>query len=110
MVKWVFQGIEQARDPLENLLKIYWRGLSEPLPLFPQASMAYAESRFRGGTRESALQEAAGAWGNDYGGHQKSERDGAYGKLAFEHVNPLGPDFESVAQSVWLPLLQHRQR
>ncbi len=102
-----FGPVEQCREHLEFLLRIYWSGLCRPLPFFPESSFRYAEQLIvRDAPPEKALARARGAWtGSDF--HRGESRDLSY-QLCFKGVEPLAGDFESLAAAVFGPLLAAR--
>ena len=83
-----FGPVPDAADTLEALLRLYWRGLSEPLRLFPDLSLACAR-----GKRESVLlDEVASPWNS-------------YPNVAFRSLDPGGAEFSELAHSVFGPLI-----
>jgi len=102
-----FGTVEQCREHLETLLRIYWNGFSRPLPFFPESSFCYAEQLIvKEAPPEKALARARGAWtGSDF--HRGESRDLSY-QLCFRGVEPLAGDFESLAAAVFGPLLAAR--
>ncbi|MFC3433216.1 exodeoxyribonuclease V subunit gamma [Nocardia seriolae] len=58
-----------ARGILRDLVALRDEGLSEPLPIAPAASAAYAERRLAGGTPEDALLAAEKEFGDRFGEH-----------------------------------------
>ena len=99
----------QARERLEGWLRAWWRGLSAPLPFFPEASLAYARvlahSGEEGGeAREAALAKARDLWfGNRF---RRGERLDPYLGLVHDDGDPLSGEFEALARELVAPLLE----
>ena len=53
---------EAAQEHLGHLLELYWRGLREPLRLFPRSSLAYVEQTLKPKGNRSALEVAQAKW------------------------------------------------
>lgn len=104
-------GADAARQQLATLLSLMWRGLHEPLPLFPETSYAWARTlRVDEKGEEAALRAAHGAWdGNPYMGIPGEADDSAVQLLR----RGLGGDplqssrFQELALTVYGPLLDH---
>ncbi len=103
-----FQPVEAAAPLLAGLLDLYWQGLTEPLRLFPEASLAFAE-RIRDPKRAAkARPEARKRWeGDDF---VRGERDDPYLDACFRGTDPLDETFEQLAETVFGPLLAHREK
>ena len=98
-----FQPIDHAAEQLGNLLQIYARGLSEPLPLFPSAGLDFTE-RHLGLRGHSDPLHAA--WLT----FEKFESADAWTQFAFRGVDdPLGGEFTALATSIWAPLIAARE-
>jgi len=107
---WSFAPLAQkkAEDHLNELLALFWQGLSRPLPLLPAASLAFAEALEKGLDSDAALEKALFAWeGNEF--FSGEGRDG-YLELAFRDGAPFGEEFCSLARQVYLPLLAQRKK
>ena len=102
------RGPKGARRLLGELLDLYARGLTEPLPFFPETSWAYAEARWgRGKGEKQALGAARRAWEGGWG--RKGERDDPHVARCFGRAEPVGsPGFVEAAQVVFGPLLEAR--
>jgi exodeoxyribonuclease V gamma subunit len=97
-------GPAHPRAVLLGLLNLYWEGLSSPLPLFPGASMAWAEARARGKTTEEARTAALDRWAPFEG---RAERDDPAFALCFPVKDPTALDrFAAVAEAAYAPLLE----
>lgn len=109
--KWCAMGyapLDNSRKLLEDLLQMYWSGLSKPLPFFPESSFLYAEQLLvRHASPEKALARAKANWyGDDY--HRGEGRDLSW-QLCFRSVDPLDAEFERLATAVFDPLLAGRK-
>jgi len=91
-----FSPVEEARGVLENLARLYWRGLSEPLKFFPKSARTYVE--------KGSLKAARGVW--DYSEHKHGEGKDRYYLLAFRGCDPLDGEFEQLSQAVFGPMMQ----
>jgi len=92
------------------LLALYWRGLREPLPLFPRASWKFAEKIAAGKSENDARFSVRDIWNgkNDDG---RGERVEPWIALAFREVEePLNDDWEKVSRAVFLPILGARRK
>lgn len=112
---------EDAEAHLEALLSLFGRGLSEPLPLFPKSSFAYAKafltpSKAKKGKgadltpRERAVKAAKAEWEgkfNHSGKTNPGEKDDPWFMLAFgeEFDAPRSDDFADVAVKVFGEIL-----
>ena len=98
--------IENAREQLEALADCYWRGLCEPLHLFPKTSLTYAEQIQQQKTVDQALKSARARWyGSDY---NEGESLKPYFQLAFGQQEVLDAEFEALSRLLFLPYLNHR--
>ncbi|MEW7978819.1 MAG: exodeoxyribonuclease V subunit gamma [Candidatus Sedimenticola endophacoides] len=100
-----FLPVVDAGKRLEALLDLYWQGLMQPLPLFPKASLRYAEALRRGKAREQCLKGAWERWGSERNPHPESSD--RYHQLAFPDGDALDPLFEAVADGVYGGMLEH---
>ncbi len=96
-----------ARERLQELLGLYWRGLREPLPFYPKSSLAFAEAMLND---KDALLAARKIWEekhyeNDAGVPAESAEP--YLALAFRNVaEPFGEDFQETTRAIFQPLLE----
>lgn len=108
--------VDEPAPILEELVALYRRGHTVPIPLFPRASRAWHEAAAAG--RDDALQKARKAYADGYRGARTDADDPAiaavFGRDAATVVNtePLfgaGPDlsFTAVAAAVFGPLCAH---
>jgi exodeoxyribonuclease V gamma subunit len=105
-----------AREQLQALLKLYWKGLREPLRLFPKTSLHFVEREIKPSRESSPLQSAWKKWAAppeqweaDRGAPPESKDD--YFHMAFRHVaDPLDEEFQRIARDVFLPPLEARTK
>ena len=97
-----------AGEQLERWLRAWWRGLTSPLPFFPEASFAYAKAVARAGDDgngvvETARAKAHDAWfGNRY---RRGERLDPYLGLVHDGPDPLTGEFEALAEALLVPFI-----
>ena len=104
-----------AREQLHELLDLYWRGLREPLRLFPKSSLLFVEKELKPSKNSTALEAAWKKWASppemweaDRGEPPESTDD--YFHMTFRHVaDPLDEEFQRIARAVFLPPLAARQ-
>jgi exodeoxyribonuclease V gamma subunit len=93
-----------AREQLQQLLSLLQDNFCQLQPLLPQASRAWATALQAGKDAATALKAAQLAWsGSDYA---PGDSQDAWLALAFRDRDPFTPAFCSLAEAVWLPLLQ----
>ncbi|MFZ7128031.1 MAG: exodeoxyribonuclease V subunit gamma [Desulfobacterales bacterium] len=94
---------------LHAMLDLYWRGLREPIPLYPEASLEYARRILtRSEPPETALARAASVFsGNDF---QAGDRDDPYVALCLRGREAIDARFAETAIEVFQPLLAHLER
>jgi len=103
------ESVQRTEALLQDLLAIYWRGLTVPLPFFPDASGAYARSMLgpKGGKPEVALRAAERAWmGNEQFGIA-GELDNPWNALVFAEASPLDDEFTTLALDFFRPVTEH---
>ena len=105
-----------ARAVLEDLLGLYWQGLSTPLKFFPNAALAFAEAELKSRRKKpsknarSPLGKARVEWdGSDFP-KRKGEKEDAHFALCFRDADPLDEEFMALARRVFDPVLQHERR
>jgi len=100
-----FKPVLDAADCLTALLRIYWEGLSRPLPFFPTISFAYCDRLIgREANETESLFHAVSKWESDHG---YPERLDPHVVRCFGHGDPLDADFQKLAVAVFGPLLAH---
>jgi len=112
VASYAFPPVNQAREILSDLLAAYWRGLSEPLRLFPRSSWTFADKMFSGKKKERARFLAQTEWrGNENDPNSRGEREDAYIKLAFRNTaDPLDEEWETISLGVLGPIFSSRTR
>ena len=95
--------VEDGERLLTELLEIYWKGLTVPLPFFPETARVYITSLLKGKAEEDALTAASRTWASDRG---YSEGQDPYFRFCFDGADPLGGEFRELAVSVLKPLLE----
>lgn len=85
---------------LQHLLALYRRGLTEPLPCFPNAAWAFMESGER-------LSEAHKVWAPQYGRAWSESQDPAWRLALRGRSEPLDHRFAQLAREVFGPLMEH---
>ncbi|MDD2851434.1 MAG: exodeoxyribonuclease V subunit gamma [Desulfuromonadaceae bacterium] len=87
--------VADSKNSLEELLRLYWQGLTLPLHFFPRSSLAYA--------KKGTLTAAAAEWHNE----RYPESDDPGYRLCFGDVSPLDGAFAAIASKVFTSYLQH---
>jgi exodeoxyribonuclease V gamma subunit len=103
---------DQARAHLAELVALYLRGFSEPVPLLPEVSYRYARCRADGKGAPEALAQADRTWDD---GQDRGEQADAYVVQAFGSDAPLAELVErygltELAERVWLPVIAAETR
>jgi exodeoxyribonuclease V gamma subunit len=103
-----FRPADSAQALLDTLGALFLRGGCEPLPLFPSTSLEYAKRVRKEGDHENALEEALKKWA----GNDRSPGEGLdpYMQRCFGETGPFGGDFAAIAESFFLPLLDHMEK
>ncbi len=99
---------EQARRWLNELTTLYQEG--EPLPFFPESSLAFATATLTPSarSRKTPLEAAAAKWITSSMG--ASEGDHPACRLCFGESDPISdPRFANLALQIYEPLLAHQQ-
>ncbi|MBN2109411.1 MAG: exodeoxyribonuclease V subunit gamma, partial [Deltaproteobacteria bacterium] len=107
---WQFPRIDDAGLLFGGLLGLYWQGLHRPLPLFPQASFAFAEKLVMKKVDEKkALDAALDAFeGNDFTGG--GDADDPYIHICFQDGDFDEQEFMDFARSVYATMMEHREQ
>ena len=103
---------KDAQEHLGQLLRLYWRGLREPLRLFPRSSLAYVEQMLKPKGNRSPLEAAQAkwrrypeAWEPDRG--ERPEANDRHFSFVFRNVtDPLDEEFEQLALAVFVPAMK----
>jgi exodeoxyribonuclease V gamma subunit len=103
---WEFTPVSNGVDILNDLLKLFWKGMSEPLHFFPEASFEYVRRLLlKHQTKPTALNAAKNKWtGNDF---TRGESQDPYFDRCFGRTDPLDDEFEKTSAEVFTPLLEH---
>ncbi|MBW2107326.1 MAG: exodeoxyribonuclease V subunit gamma [Deltaproteobacteria bacterium] len=108
-VGWQYPPLPDARKRLQELLEIYWDGLTRPLPFFSESSWAYADQLVERKLPEDQALIAAWKqwWGDDW---RPGERQNPYYQLCFEGTDPLGPEFTALAIQILSPIMANQKK
>lgn len=113
----VFGPVDDPRGELARLVAVYVRGQHEPLPFFPDSSLAYVTARADGKAADEALWDARKAFApsEHQGGH---EGEDAYVRRALASRDPFmgefrlvpeGPTTEGLAEEVLGAMVRARR-
>ena len=93
---------EGAQEELAHWTEAWSRGLTEPLPFFPETSWAYARVIAKKGEEAAgeALRKAEDAW---FGGYARGEVLDPYLALVYEDRDPLTGAFRALATGLLAP-------
>jgi len=105
---------ESAKKELCDLVNIYTKGMSKPLPFFPESSFAFAQNKFTQSNEElgegkksssaDELVEARNKWySNNF---QKGEGEGSAIQLCFREEPFENSEFKDLALQFYQPFLQ----
>ncbi|MBC2694699.1 MAG: exodeoxyribonuclease V subunit gamma [Desulfobacteraceae bacterium] len=105
---WEMDSVKESKDILENLLALYWQGLSKPIHFFPETSFDYAKrTLIKKENQQNALNYSKKKWIGEYYKSGWSESDNPYYKLCFSKTDPFDKEFIRIAKEVFAPLLKH---
>ncbi len=106
---WEYEPVENSKDILHKLLKIYMDGLVEPLCFFPESSFKFAELVLqKNKPPDEALQAAQKVWmGNDF---NRGESKNSYFQLCFDKTDPLDADFEKTAIEIFGEIFKSQKK
>jgi len=107
---WEFDPVKESKDMLENLLALYWQGLSKPIHFFPETSIDYAQKiLIKNENRRTALNYSRKKWIGGYykGSWSWSESDNPYYNLCFNKTDPIDEEFGKIAEKVFAPFFKH---
>jgi len=94
---------------LEQLLDLYWQGLTEPLYFFPRASFVFAQEIHKGKNEQEALRKAKIEWeGNEF--NKKGEKNDPYNRLCWKNIDLATPLFKEQAKTVFLAAFAHQEK
>lgn len=103
---------DAARARLDALLRWYDEGLSRPLPLYPEASLAYAEAWAKDNDAAKARAVAYKAWASEFADHPGEYHRDVWLQLLIpetERDAALNAEFEKLAVDVLGPLIAAAQ-
>ncbi len=98
-----FMPVEEPEALLTELLRYYWQGCQQPLPLFANTSFAYAKVVLAGGKANPDNAMRAAWEGNQY---QSGEADDLYYQQLYQHA-PLDEEFKALALAIYQPIHAH---
>ncbi|MGP8331897.1 MAG: hypothetical protein ACT6FB_06120, partial [Methanosarcinaceae archaeon] len=105
---WEFDPVKESKNMLENLLELYWQGLSKPLHFFPETSIDYAKRTLvKNENRRTALNHSRKKWIGGYYKGSWSESDNPYYNLCFSKTDPLDEEFRKIAEKVFSPFFKY---
>jgi exodeoxyribonuclease V gamma subunit len=94
---------KEATRRLEDLVKLYREGMSEPLPLFPQSSYAWQAAE-----PDKRYQATRSVW--EPGWYTDGEREDPANRMLFDGLVTVddlaASDFPRYAQRLWAPVLK----
>ena len=94
---------------LEQLLDLYWQGLTEPLYFFPRTSFAFAQEMHKGKDEQEALRKALMEWdGNDF--TRRGEKNDPYNLICCKEMDLSDPLFMEQAKKVFHAALAHQEK
>jgi exodeoxyribonuclease V gamma subunit len=103
-----FRPVADARLILENLLQVYWEGLTRPVHFFQKSAWEYFQIALnRKKTEEDALDKARLTWtGSKY---NPGEGDDLYYKACFRDIDPLDTEFKRLSELVLRPCCENME-
>jgi exodeoxyribonuclease V gamma subunit len=111
---WNISPVAEPLPVLEQLLQLYWTGLSQPLKFFPESSYAFARAdlKARSGTAGKTVKQSLDFAedklnGNGFG--MAGECEDAYFTLFFKDGAALDEDFQECARTVFYPFFEHAE-
>ena len=95
--------VENSKEILEKLYKLYKKGNTQQIHFFPETSYAYAENFINGNSEQKCISKANNVFqGNDY---SEGESFDKYIQLLFKNYNPIDDDFINISKEFFMPLL-----
>jgi exodeoxyribonuclease V gamma subunit len=103
-----FKPVQDPSALLGQLLALFWEGMHQPLPFFPETSLSFARQIIiEGKSQEAALPKARVKWqGTEY---NRGEGRDAYFQQCFGKRDPLDERFAALALEICRPLLAHME-
>jgi len=101
-----FISVNNSIELLDNMLTIYWKGLSEPIHFFPESSYTYAQKVLKKNqSQQTALIAARRRWfGTDF---YRGESQDPYFELLFNQLDPFDEVFKQLSEAVFNPYFSH---
>ncbi|MCK4509174.1 MAG: exodeoxyribonuclease V subunit gamma, partial [Desulfuromonadales bacterium] len=97
--------VDDSRQLLTELLKLFQAGLLRPLPFFPKAAFSYCEEDSKGKAATKCLDKARAEWlGSDRSMGECKDADFDY---CFGRLDPIDEEFVRLAQQIVEPLLNN---
>ncbi len=101
-----FAPPDDPKTILDNILSIMFKGLSVPLPFFPELSMLFAEQFIKYRKMDSALTSARQSWKSSENNDIPSEKDDDYAVYLWSGINPADhSEFGTVSSGILDPLI-----
>jgi len=100
-----FGVIENSVEYVNQLLNLYYQGLCQPLPFFPELSKAYAATIKEGKPSDFALQHVNYLW--QQAGKFSPEKDDPYNRQCFGSSPPFDGNFARLSKDIYLPILRN---
>jgi len=101
-----FPPPDDPKTILDNVFSILLKGLSLPLPFFPELSMLYAEQFMKCKKMDSAINSARQSWKSSEKNEIPSEKDDDYAIYFWSGINPTDhPEFGNIASIILDPLI-----
>ncbi|MCG8607440.1 hypothetical protein MJD09_20965, partial [bacterium] len=105
---WTFNPLPNGAEILISLLELYWRGMTGPIPFFPDSAHSFANALDKGKKLESALWSARKTW--DGSEMERGEKEDPYLMHCFgDQPDPLTESFQALALQIWTPILRHQR-
>ncbi|MFH0975387.1 MAG: exodeoxyribonuclease V subunit gamma [Spirochaetota bacterium] len=107
--EWEISRPQNCGDLLCDLLDLFIKGHNELIRFFPETSLKFADSMFKGNSAEKARSQAEDEWtGNEYQGG--GEGTDAYYNLCFGNISPVNDDFTETSLKILEPMLKHQEK
>lgn len=104
-----YSPVDNSHEILEQLLEIYWEGMTRPLHFFADISMKYASKALLKGIPQEEARKAAESDWEQLVANRDSDRNDEYLQLCFKSDNPVDSDFQRLAETIFGPLFNSRQ-
>ncbi|MFH5833880.1 exodeoxyribonuclease V subunit gamma [Halalkalibaculum sp. DA384] len=103
----LYGGVEHARDRLDSLIRRYWGGLHQKMPLFADSSFTFAhEMVINGKDHDEAMSKAKKQWENSWN-PARSEKEDPYNKILFTNRYSIDcQEFKDLSLEIWKPALE----